>query len=191
MFKDENFTIYTYALTLCGVGLVGSFLAADPTIEVAGIERDPIALGEIETASIPQGSPEAVQARWNAPQIPWTNFEQGMSEVARSGKPALMVLHADWCRVCASYQQLFSEPEITRFSDDYVFVLVDVDDRPDLQRRYDIDGDYIPRTVMLEGPGQLSVQSTGDHPRQRFFVDPYDPGELSGLLETGAPATGR
>ncbi len=185
MLNDDNLSLYAYALILAGVMLGASFVASDPRIEVAAIERDEVALGAIETASIPADSSPA--AAWNAPEVPWTDYERGMRRVAETGKPAVLVLHADWCRVCQSYQKLFHDPAITRFSDDYVFILADVDDQPELQRRYDVDGDYVPRTLILDSPGALAVEASGGHPRQRFFVDPYDRAELENLLDANRP----
>ena len=180
MLNDDNLSLYAYALVLCGVMLGASFLASDPRIQVAAIEREQIDYASIETASIPQGSQDR---DWGAPGIPWKDYDQGMSEVARTGKPALLVMHAEWCRVCKSYQKLFKQSSVTRFSDEFVFVLVDVDKQPSVQSRYNVDGDYVPRTMVLNAPGELAVGQTGGHPRQRFFVDPYDERELTGLLE--------
>ncbi|MEO1329198.1 MAG: thioredoxin family protein [Pseudomonadota bacterium] len=181
MLNDDNLSLYAYALILSGVMLGASFFAADPKIEVAAIEREQIIdYAGIETASIPQASEER---EWGAPDIPWKSYDLGMEEVSRTGKPALMVLHADWCRVCKSYQTLFKQPSVTRFNDDFVFVLVDVDQEPHIQRRYNVDGDYVPRTMVLNAPGELATGQTGAHPRQRFFVDPYDERELTDLLD--------
>ena len=182
MFDDENLSLYAYVLMLSGVIFGASFFAGQREIEVAALTVDAVELGAIETASIPrEAAPEGAEA-WNCPAIPWRTYEDGMQEMARTNKPGILVLQAEWCLVCKNYQRLFEDPEVKKKSEDYVFILGDVDKQPDLQRRYNVDGDYIPRTFALTPDGDLKVDATGAHERQRFFVDPYKSSELLKLL---------
>lgn len=183
MFKDENFNLYAYVLMLAGVVLGASFFATPQKVEVAALTVDSVGLGVIETASIPRAAPKGAED-WNYPEIPWRSYEDGMQEVARTNKPAVLVLQAEWCLICRNYQRLFNERDVSKHSDDYVFILADIDQQPDLQRRYDVDGDYIPRTFVLNPDGGLRFMKTGNHERQRFFVDPYQPDELVELLDS-------
>lgn len=183
MFDDENLSLYGYVLVLSGVIFGASFFAPEPRVEVAGIALDAGDTGAIETASIPRSAgPDGAEA-WNYPEIPWRTYEAGMQEMARTNKPAVLVLQADWCLVCRNYQRLFSDPAVEKFAQDYVFILGDIEENPELQRRYNVDGDYIPRTFVLNADGGLRREASGSHERQRFFVDPYRPDELSRLLE--------
>lgn len=185
MLKDENTSLYGYALMAAGAVVSCAFLLRAPEVEVARLTVDTIEAGAIETASIPEESGPRGASEWGAPAIPWRTYEDGMAEMARTGKPALMILQAEWCLVCRNYQRQFEKPEIKRWADKYVFILADVDETPDLQKRYNVDGDYIPRTFLIAPDGGLRRDATGSHTRQRFYVDPYRADELSALLENG------
>ncbi|MEL6317737.1 MAG: thioredoxin family protein [Pseudomonadota bacterium] len=181
MFEDDHLNLYAYALMFCGVVLGASFFAAQPNIEPAGIALEAEALGDIETASV-TGPAANGPAAWNAPTIPWQDYDAGMEEVARTNKPAVLVLHADWCLVCRDYRELFTDERIEAYADDFVFILADIEARPDVQRRYDVDGDYIPRTFVLSPDGSLMHDATGGYTRQRFFINPYQTQPLNALL---------
>lgn len=184
MFDDENLSLYAYVLMLSGVIFGASFFADEREIDVAALSVDAVELGAIETASIPrQAGPDGAEA-WNFPEIPWRTYEDGMQEMARTNKPAILVLQAEWCLVCKNYQRLFNDAEVKKKAEDFVFILADVDKQPELQRRYNVDGDYIPRTFALKPDGGLETDATGSHERQRFFVDPYKSDELVKLLNT-------
>lgn len=183
--KDEASGVYAYVLGVAGVALAASIYANPQTAQVTGIALQDIDTASIETASVP--APQEGLRAWNYPQIPWRSYESGMAEMARSNKPAVLVLQADWCLVCRTYQKQFAEPEIIERADDFVFILADVERQPELQRRYDIDGDYIPRTFVLGPRGR--IENSGGAGAQRFFVDPSSPEPLRTLMDTAAPAT--
>lgn len=180
--RDDNLKLYAVALFACFAAVVGSFFLQRPVQDWAAIRVDAEALGAIETASIPRDVDPAGPEAWGFPTIPWRSYEDGMIEMARSGRSAVVVLQADWCLTCRTYQAQFLTSEIEQFADEFVFILVDIDDEPDLQLRYDVDGDYIPRTFLLTADGGLAETRTGTDPNQRFFVDPDAPGELAALL---------
>ncbi len=184
MFDDDNLNLYGYVLMLSGVIFGASFFAPEPRVEVAGIALEAVDTGAIETASIPLADTPDGAENWNYPSIPWRTYEDGMQEMAESNKPAVLVLQADWCLVCRNYQRLFDDPEVEKWANEYIFILGDVESQPELQRRYNVDGDYIPRTFVLDPDGGLRTDVSGSHERQRFFVDPYKPGELSKLLKS-------
>lgn len=182
MTRDENFSLYAYVLAAALAIFACSTLMEPAKVEVAAISLDAVEIGAIETASI--GPREAAErAAWNAPTIPWLTYEDGLKRMQQEGKPGLLVLQAQWCLVCRNYQRLFHEDDIARYAEDYVFILADIDREPGLQRRFDIDGDYIPRTFVLSPEGALTQDATGDHPRQRFFVDPFRKEQLADLLD--------
>ncbi|MEL6977394.1 MAG: thioredoxin family protein [Pseudomonadota bacterium] len=179
MSKDENLSLYLYVFAAATIVFSSIWLYTPQRIEVARLTLNDVELGAIETASIPRVSaPES----WNYPQIPWRSYEEGMREIAENGKPAIMVMQADWCLVCRNYQRQFLDSDVITYAEDAVFILVDVEDQPELQQRYNVDGEYIPRTFALSSSGSLARDRTGSHPRQRFFVDPFQPNELKALL---------
>lgn len=179
MSKDEYFSLYLYVFAGAAMVFASIWLYTPQRIDVARFTLTAVDTAAIETASIARpNDPES----WNAPQIPWRSYEDGMREVAETGKPAIMVLQAEWCLVCQNYQRQFQDDAVVNYADDAVFILVDVEADPELQQRYNVDGEYIPRTFALTPNGSLARDRTGSNPRQRFFVDPFQPDELTGVL---------
>ena len=185
MTKDENLSLYLYVLAAAAVIVASIWFFSPQKIEVPRIALDAVDVGAIETASVRPRRKPVLGQEWNGEVIPWRSFEDGVRRMSESGKRGVLVMQADWCLVCRSYQKLFSDQSITKHSEDYVFMIVDIENAPDIQQRYNVDGDYIPRTFLLEPDGSLALDATGGHPRQKFFVDPFRPKELSRLLSEG------
>lgn len=184
MLKDENRTLYAGVLAICGLALTSAVFFSRPEIEVAVLRPETTDYGAIETATAaPIAGPERSED-WNYPAIPWRTYEDGMEVAQREQKPALMVLQASWCLMCRDYQELFKSPEVEQWADDYVFILADIDEEPQLQTRYNVDGDYIPRTFILEPDGRLRIGAQGGFSGHRYFVDPYRTEALTKLLDT-------
>lgn len=186
--KDDHRGLYAGALAVCGVALAAVAFVAQPQVESAVISLETTDFGAIETATtVAAPAPERAE-EWNYPTIPWRSYEEGLEQAAREAKPAVMVLQASWCLMCRDYQELFEAPEVERFAGDYVFILADIDDRPDLQQRYNVDGDYIPRTFVLEPTGDLRLEAQGGYLGAGYYVDPYRPDGLAQLLEDALTA---
>lgn len=186
MLKDEYRGIYAGALALCGLALASTVFFAQPEVESAVIALETTDFGAIETASTqPRRAPERAE-EWNYPTIPWRSYEEGLDQAEREGKPAVLVLQASWCLMCRDYQKLFEAPEVEAMADDFVFILTDIDERPDLQQRYNVDGDYIPRTFLLEPDGRLRLDARSGQEGAAYYVDPYRPEGLAGLMEAAS-----
>lgn len=189
MFKDDNLSLYGYALLLTGVILASSLYMERPEIQVASLQLEgqdrideQIRRGEIETASIAERPQPQTANNWNYPTVRWRTYSDGLAEMARTGSPGVLVIQKADCILCRAYQRVFHDEAITQFSDDFVFILADADREPAVQKLYDVDGDYLPRTFVLSPDGGLERPATSAHPRQRFFVDPHRPEMLSRLL---------
>lgn len=192
MFKDDNLSLYGYALLLTGAILGASLYMEPPRVEVASLELDGIdrideqlRTGDISTASIPTEERPAPQTanNWNYPTILWRTYRDGLEEMERTGKPGLLVIQEANCLLCRSYQRLFHDETVTRWSGDYIFILADAGSEPAVQQLYNLDGDYLPRTFVLSPDGGLRRRATSSHPRQKFFVDPHRPDALARLLQ--------
>jgi thiol:disulfide interchange protein len=177
--RDESVKLYGYVLLIAGAAIGATFFAKPPTLEMAqsGVGSPEF----IETASL-LSDENSWAAHWNSPTIPWRRYDEGIQEMAEKGKPGILVLQADWCLECRRYQRLFKNDSIVSFADDYVFILGDIDSERDLQRQYNLDGDYVPRTLALDPTGKPKLARTGGHPHLKYFVDPSEPGELANLL---------
>ncbi len=184
MFRDENVNLYAYVLLLSGVVLGAMAFAEPPRIEVTGVALNGAsATEEIETATLPATLAPRDARAWNHPVIPWRSHRDGLKEMKETGKPGILVLQAEWCLECRAYQEQFRAPQVLARSQDFVFMLVDIDREPDLQKKYAVDGDYVPRTIALNPDGSVRLEKSGGHPRLAFFVEPGAPDELAALLK--------
>lgn len=112
---------------------------------------------------------------WNPTGIAWREHAAGLAEARSSGKPILLVMHAEWCGPCHDYARIFYHPEVVELSRRFVMILVDSDRDPGANQRYATDGTYLPRTYFLDSNGQHRTQLAGEHPRFRYFFNQRDP----------------
>ena len=112
---------------------------------------------------------------WNPTGIAWREHAAGLAEAQRSGKPVMLVMHAEWCGPCHDYARIFYHPEVVELSRRFVMILVDSDRDPGANQRYATDGTYLPRTYFLDSNGQHRTQLVSEHPRFRYFFNQRDP----------------
>ena len=82
-----------------------------------------------------------------------SNFE---AEVLKADKPVLVDFHATWCGPCKMLAPIIAELEAAR--DDFYVGKIDIDDEPELARRYGIQA--VP-TLLLFKDGAVVNQSVG------------------------------
>lgn len=97
----------------------------------------------------------AERINWNDLSINWMSYEQGMQEIARTGKKGILVLYADWCPTCRAYSKLFSHPDIVSSAKSLVLMRANVDQYKALSRKMSFDGEYVPRTIALSANGKV------------------------------------
>src|SRR3954452_11338201 len=87
--------------------------------------------------------------------VPWRHdFTAATAEAKQSGKPLFLYFTASWCGPCQEMRRTtWSDAEVERALAAYVPVKIDVDEHPDLARRYRVD----------EFP-TFMVQSAGEEP---------------------------
>jgi len=39
----------------------------------------------------------AAEINWNDKNLKWYNYDQGINEIKKTGKPGLFIIYADWC----------------------------------------------------------------------------------------------
>lgn len=93
------------------------------------------------------------------------NFE---NQVLRAEKPVLVDFYAVWCGPCKMLTPVMEELEASR--EDILVGKVDVDEAPDLARRFSITA--VP-TIMLFKDGQEAKRTAGFMPREELekFID--------------------
>lgn len=128
--------------------------------------------GLVTVAALALASPPAAPPKdWNDAQIPWRDYEAGLLEAKRLGKPVLLVFHADWCKGCEAYRQLFFDAKVVALSARFVMVRVNRDTAPELSAKFDLDGEYIPRTFFLSAKGVLDPEIRRLGQAQAYFYD--------------------
>jgi thiol-disulfide isomerase/thioredoxin len=112
--------------------------------------------------------------KWNAVQVEWQGYEAGMARARAENKPILLVFYANWCGPCKAYSRLFEDPRVVAQARDFVMVHVNVDDEPELKKKYRVGG--TPHTHFLLSNGTVLTGIRG--PGWQFSFDVKDPGQL-------------
>jgi uncharacterized protein YyaL (SSP411 family) len=91
----------------------------------------------------------AAEIRWR----PWS--EKAFQEAQVADKPVLLAISAVWCHWCHVMDETsYSDPEVIRLINErYVPIRVDNDERPDVNRRYNMGG--WPTTAFLTPNGEI------------------------------------
>lgn len=119
---------------------------------------------------------------WNAPAIAWQDKAAGLDEARKSGKPVVMVFHAQWCPNCRHYREVFKDPAVIEAARDFVMILVDIDRHPETNAAYAPDGPYVPRTMFLHPDGKLEARLGRNGAQYKYFLDYRGPGDLLALM---------
>ena len=88
---------------------------------------------------------------------PWS--EKAFQEAQVADKPVLLAISAVWCHWCHVMDETsYSDPEVIRLINErYVPIRVDNDERPDVNRRYNMGG--WPTTAFLTPDGEIGRAS--------------------------------
>ena len=91
-----------------------------------------------------------------AAEIAWRTWgDQAFAEARAQDKPVLLAISAVWCHWCHVMDETsYSDPEVIRaINERYVPIRVDNDQRPDVNRRYNMGG--WPTTAFLTPDGEI------------------------------------
>ena len=91
-----------------------------------------------------------------AAEVGWRPWgEKAFQEARDANKPVLLAISAVWCHWCHVMDETsYSDPEVIRLINErYVPIRVDNDERPDVNRRYNMGG--WPSTVFLTPDGEI------------------------------------
>lgn len=123
---------------------------------------------------------------WNGAEIRWHDMASGVPEAERTGKTALLVFHATWCKICRKFRAVFKDPGVVAASRDLVMILIDIDKDPDLNASFAPDGTYVPRTVFVDPEGNVIDSLQSANPNYRYSAEPDGPDELLSLMRRAA-----
>lgn len=123
---------------------------------------------------------------WNGAEIAWRDVGPGIRESTRTGKPVVMVFHAEWCKACRRYREVWKDPGVVSATRDFVMILVDVDRDPKANGAFSPDGTYVPRTIFYNSEGDVMKHIRGKDPEYPHTIDIEDPAELRTLMQEAA-----
>jgi thiol-disulfide isomerase/thioredoxin len=114
-------------------------------------------------------------------QITWIEkYDAGLIEAKKEGKPAVLLLYADWCSWCKKFQdETVQDPRIIAMQDKFVWIKVNSDKQKDFQAKYQQNG--FPLILILAPDGQVSRRIDGYIDAVSFRVT------LGGQVETQSP----
>ncbi|KXJ15023.1 Thioredoxin domain-containing protein 12 [Exaiptasia diaphana] len=92
-------------------------------------------------------------------EITWVPLNDALSQAKNSEKPVMMILHRSWCQHSQALKSKIAESqEIAKLSKDFVMVNLEDDEIP--EKKYDIDGSYVPRIIFLDNKGEVQKNVT-------------------------------
>lgn len=120
---------------------------------------------------------------WGVGKIDWQPYEAGMAQAKAQNKPVCLVLSTGWCPHCKNYSHVFEDAKVAEQSKRFVMIHLDADKHPDVARKYQPDGGYVPRTFFLAPDGTLAADIHAPRPKFLYFYDERNPASLLGGME--------
>ena len=128
------------------------------------------------------------RAAYNNGAIFWRENALAFNDARVAAKPIFMLVHAEWCPACKVYSKLFYDQQVVRKLEAFVPVLINAD-KSDLAKKYNPDGDYIPRSMILSSDGEIYQDVTGPYDH-KFFLPPKEVPFLLDFLDRGLARAG-
>ena len=141
-------------------------------------------LSYLASACVPY-TPSTLQypADWNHKGIEWRPYALGLRDARKSNKPIMLVFYTDWCPHCHNYSRVFHDPRLVEQSLDFVMIRVERDGNRDISQEYDLDGDYIPRTLFLKPDATIVKELRLDRSDYQYFLNEYEADETLGMMQ--------
>lgn len=157
------------------------------SIALGGCQKDaPEATPDLPSSAAPvvdtHLGPRA-DAEFNGGAISWQPLDEGLRRARAESKPVCLVFHADWCPHCKTYSHVFDDPRVVQKARDFVMILVNADEDMVANKKYAIDGTYLPRTIFLAPDGTMAREIHAARERYTFFWDEHDPASLLGGMD--------
>lgn len=122
-------------------------------------------------------------ADWNHKGIEWRPYALGLRDARKANKPIVLVFYTDWCPHCHNYSRVFHDPRLIEQSRAFVMIRVERDGNRDISQEYDLDGDYIPRTLFLNPDATVIEELRLDRSEYRYFLNEYEADETLSMMQ--------
>ena len=107
---------------------------------------------------------------WNDAALDWHSYRDGMQALKASGGKGILIVYADWCPTCKQYSGLFRYAAVIDALQGFTLIRLDMDKQPAISRRFDIDGEYVPRTFALDANGRIIRELNAGNPKWRYYL---------------------
>jgi thiol:disulfide interchange protein len=96
-------------------------------------------------------------------------YQQGHSAALAQSKPMLVFFTAEWCHFCHQMaDEAFTHPQVARLADQFVCILVDADQEPQICRQFDVTG--YPTIQFLSARGVPLERMVGKKPGHQVMM---------------------
>jgi protein-disulfide reductase (glutathione) len=119
---------------------------------------------------------------WNDSGIAWQPYEQGLAAAKKSKKPICLIFYTELCPHCQHYSGVFHDPKVVEEAKKFVMIRIRLSkgQNADLSAKYDLDGQYIPRTIFLSSDGKVDPSIHAPRDRFKYFYDEMHPKSVLG-----------
>jgi hypothetical protein len=125
---------------------------------------------DVPTPLSPQPATTDVEP-WNPKQIDWKSWDDGLALAKKQHKPICLTLFTTWCQHCKNYSHVFGDVRLVMMARSFVMIRLDADKETKVAKQYSPDGEYVPRTFILDSVGNINPKGNSDHPRYAHFFD--------------------
>ena len=120
---------------------------------------------------------------WNESGIKWQNYDEGVALAQKEKKPICLVVFTEWCPHCKNYALIFHDPKVVAQAKRFVMIHVDKDQNAPVNKKFQPDGDYIPRTFFLKPDGTLDADIKAPRDKYQYFYDEKDPASVLAAMD--------
>jgi hypothetical protein len=114
-------------------------------------------------------------------EIAWKEYQDGLAQAKREGKPAIIIFYSESCSACKKYKNVLREESVVEASKSFVMIRVNTRQQPKLSREYLFDGRYVPRTFAVFPDGKI-MHHLYPSKRYKYFIG-LDSDNLLGLMQ--------
>ena len=97
-----------------------------------------------------------------------------MEEIKATGNKGILIIYADWCPTCKQYSGLFRYSAVIDVLQGLTLIRVNMDQERALSRKYNIDGEYVPRTFALDKNGEIIGDLNSSNPKWWHYLPAND-----------------
>jgi thiol:disulfide interchange protein DsbD len=114
------------------------------------------------------------------------SYDEGIAAAKAENKPVLLDFTAEWCVWCRKMEEdVFTDPSVIQSLEDFVCIRVDTEADPRVALAYQVRS--LPRFVILNTFGEVTVDRTGYMPTE-VFLEALTDGRAAAHQELGANA---